>query len=160
MELMIVLAIVAIMASIAVPSFTRTIRDQRVLSASNALIAALALTRSEAISRGTPMTICVTADPNSATPACSVGTDWATGWLIYRTADAAVAPLPVVRVGAANPSVSMVGGNAVNYNNRGIPGAVATVVVKAASCDASVDKKITVRLNTAGLIASTAGTCP
>lgn len=52
-ELMITLVIVGILATIAVPSFRDFVRTQRVKSASFELVAALTLTRSEAIKRNT-----------------------------------------------------------------------------------------------------------
>lgn len=161
LELMIVLGIVAIMASIAVPSFTRLIRGQRVLAASNAFISAMTMARNEAITRGTGIVICSTDDPNAATPACSGSTNWETGWLIFRQADLAAAPIPLIRVGSANAGVTMVApGGAVIFNSRGIPaGGAAALQVDAADAT-SGDKSITINLGTNGLTSSTAGYYP
>ena len=52
-ELMITLTIAGILATIAIPSFRDFVRTQRVKSASFELVAALTLTRSEAIKRNT-----------------------------------------------------------------------------------------------------------
>jgi type IV fimbrial biogenesis protein FimT len=56
-ELMITLVIIGILATIAVPSFRDFVRTQRVKSASFELVAALTLTRSEAIKRNTNITM-------------------------------------------------------------------------------------------------------
>ena len=69
-ELMVVLAIVGILTTIAVPSFRETINRQKLSAASGDLYAAIILTRSEAIRRG------ARADLNAA------GTTWAGGWTV------------------------------------------------------------------------------
>lgn len=56
-ELMITIGIVGILATIAVPSFRDYVRNQRVKSASFELVAALSLTRSEAIKRNKDIAI-------------------------------------------------------------------------------------------------------
>lgn len=70
-ELLIVLTIVGILASMAVPSFQSMIHNQRVKSASFELFASLMVARSEAIKRNGDVTI---------TPV-SVGS-WQAGWQI------------------------------------------------------------------------------
>ncbi len=79
-ELMVSLAIVAILATVAVPSFTETIKNNRLVTQVNLLAGSLALARSEAIKFGAPATVCV----NNAQPAltCS-GTDWDEGWMVW-----------------------------------------------------------------------------
>lgn len=56
-ELMITIAIAAVLATLAAPSFRDYVRTQRVKSASFDLVAALTLTRSEAIKRNTNVVI-------------------------------------------------------------------------------------------------------
>jgi type IV fimbrial biogenesis protein FimT len=69
-ELMITIAIAAILMSIAVPSFQRLIEDYRARSQTNDLIGALQLARSEAIKRGRTVSFAPT------------GADFSTGWNI------------------------------------------------------------------------------
>nr|CDQ37520.1 putative major pilin subunit [Virgibacillus halodenitrificans] len=69
LELLIVLVIFAIMASIAVPSFQSLRQHQQLTDASNELVAALRLARGEAIMREADVTM---------SPA--TGKDWAKGW--------------------------------------------------------------------------------
>ncbi|MFT6164350.1 MAG: type IV fimbrial biogenesis protein FimT [Zhongshania aliphaticivorans] len=57
LELMVTLAIAAILASIAAPSFNGLIENQRVRSVSNDLLSSLNLARSEAVTRNTNITI-------------------------------------------------------------------------------------------------------
>jgi type IV fimbrial biogenesis protein FimT len=69
-ELIVVIAILAILAGIVMPSFQNTIRNQRVKNASFELFASLILARSEAIKRNGDVTI---------TP---VSGSWESGWQI------------------------------------------------------------------------------
>ncbi|MDF9435253.1 GspH/FimT family pseudopilin [Chromohalobacter israelensis] len=75
LELLIVLVIFAIMASIAVPSFQSLRQHQQLTDASNELVAALRLARGEAIMREADVTLCASADGES----CG-GEDWSKGW--------------------------------------------------------------------------------
>ena len=77
LELLIVLVIFAILASMALPSFQRLQYRQQLVSASNELVAALRLARGEAIMREADVTLCASADGDS----CG-GDDWAKGWRI------------------------------------------------------------------------------
>ena len=72
-ELMIVVVIAAILASIAAPSFISMIRDMRLSSASSQLFADLNIAKSEAIKRNARVLVC--AYPSGAPPtACAVAT--------------------------------------------------------------------------------------
>ena len=78
-ELMITIAIAAILLTIAVPSFQHSIRGNRLTTEANELFSAMSLARSEAIKRGTSITVCASSDQI----ACSNSTDWATGWIVF-----------------------------------------------------------------------------
>lgn len=78
-ELMVALAILAIIAGLAAPSFTQMIQRNRVAVAANDLLAALQLARTEAIRQRKPITAC---RRNEAGDACEDGTDWSVGWLV------------------------------------------------------------------------------
>ena len=80
-ELMITLAIAAILTTVAIPSFTETIKNNRLATRTNLLVGALNLARSEAIKRGITVTVC--ASSNATQTACSGGTNWAQGWLVW-----------------------------------------------------------------------------
>ena len=79
LELMFTIAVLAVMASLAVPSFLETIRANRIVTDNNELIAALVLARSEAIKRGQRVTVCPSADQAS----CAGGGGWEQGWIVF-----------------------------------------------------------------------------
>jgi type IV fimbrial biogenesis protein FimT len=80
-ELMVVVAILGILASVALPSFRPMIANNRIVANTNDLVADLALARSEAAKRGgsTVVTVCTSGDGAS----CSGSTDWSGGRLVF-----------------------------------------------------------------------------
>ncbi len=78
-ELMVVVAIAAILALMAAPSFTETINRTRRKTYSNQLFEDLAVARNEAIKRGVPVTVCPSTDGES----CADNDSWVTGWIVF-----------------------------------------------------------------------------
>lgn len=76
-ELMVTIAIVAILAAIAFPSFQATIRSNRLATSSNELLATIALARSEALRSARGAGIC----PSEDGATCSA--DWNDGWIVW-----------------------------------------------------------------------------
>ena len=89
-ELMVTVAVLAIILAIAVPGFQAFIASGRVTTTTNDMVGALTLARSEAIRRGTRVTLCKSSDGASCTDAGG----WEQGWIAFvdptRGADAAV----------------------------------------------------------------------
>lgn len=79
LELMVTLAVSAILMFIAVPSFVSFIRNSQLTTQANAFFTDLSLTKSEAVKRNARVSIC--ASSNGAT--CSGSTNWATGWIVF-----------------------------------------------------------------------------
>jgi type IV fimbrial biogenesis protein FimT len=78
-ELMVTLAIMAILAAIALPSFRDSIRRNEVTTSSNALLADLSYARTEAANRGLIASVCPSTDGQN----CSTTTTYDTGWIVY-----------------------------------------------------------------------------
>jgi type IV fimbrial biogenesis protein FimT len=78
LELLMTVAILAIVLTVGIPSFAETIRNNRLASGANELRASLALARSEAAKRGVQVSIC----PRSGN-ACADSLEWSTGWLVF-----------------------------------------------------------------------------
>ncbi len=70
-ELIVVVAIIAIMLALAVPSFATFISSYRATSAINDLLQAVTQTRIEALKRGRSVTL------------APVGSDWRQGWTVF-----------------------------------------------------------------------------
>lgn len=81
-ELMITIALVAIIVGIAIPSFRDMIMNNRLVAQANDVVTLLNLGRSEAVKRGRRVVLCNTADPNAA-PACQNGTTYSGGMLLF-----------------------------------------------------------------------------
>jgi type IV fimbrial biogenesis protein FimT len=112
-ELMVVLAIVAVLVTIAAPSFTKIIQANSVATTVNVFMSDLRFARSESIRLGGGVVMCRSNAPEDATPACNSGSGpnsegWSTGWIIFHDLDgddAKGAAEPLLRVQAAISSV-------------------------------------------------------
>ena len=82
-ELMVTIVVLAILLSVAVPSFWNVIQSNRVTAQANELVTALNFARSEAVKRGEIVSLCATNQAD--TPACATsGSDsWSDGWLVF-----------------------------------------------------------------------------
>lgn len=84
LELIITMAIAAILLTIAVPSFQTTITNNRLATQTNSLVTDINIARSEAVKRGTSVVLCSSADPNAAAPVClGAGNAWTSGWIVF-----------------------------------------------------------------------------
>jgi len=110
-ELLITLAVGAVLLVVAVPNLNTFVKNNRIVSSTNDFIAAVNIARTEAIRRGVTVVMCRTTQPLAATPSCnrsgSTANDWSTGWLMYATdgdineRDYASATDELIRVGQA-----------------------------------------------------------
>ncbi|MDP1864033.1 MAG: GspH/FimT family pseudopilin [Thiobacillus sp.] len=82
-EMMITIAVLAILLSIAIPSFQTLMLDNRIAAQANQLITAFNYGRSEAVKRAAPATVC----PTNGGAACAGSTNWSTGWLVFADAN-------------------------------------------------------------------------
>jgi type IV fimbrial biogenesis protein FimT len=79
-ELMITVVVAGILMGLAAPSFVSFVKNNRLSSQANELMADLAFARSEAVKRGANITICRASDPFAACTG-SPG-QWSTGWIV------------------------------------------------------------------------------
>jgi len=126
-ELVITVAIIAILATIALPSFAYTIRSSRVRTEANDFVSALNLARNEAITRSRNVTICA-ADTRVGVPtSCGAATDWQHGWIVFLDQTSSGTPgafdaADILRSWNGNEKNSMAAAGDVTYvrfNSRG-----------------------------------------
>lgn len=76
-ELMLTIAVAAVLVTVAVPGMRDFVQNNRLAAQSNEFLTTLALARSEALKRGTPVTVCRSAN------GASCGGSWADGWIVF-----------------------------------------------------------------------------
>lgn len=78
-ELMVTIAIAAILAGLAVPSFQDLIASNRLKSHASSLLSSLLLARGEAIKRNSRVVLCKSADGST----CTATGGWQQGWIVF-----------------------------------------------------------------------------
>jgi len=106
-----VIAIVAIALTLAVPGFVTLISRSRMTTAVNTLVTNLQLARSEAVKRGSRVTLCP-AVRGSSPLACADSTSWQTGYIVFSNPNNADTPASADQVirhvqGGANAPISI-----------------------------------------------------
>lgn len=84
-ELLMALAISAVLLTVAIPNLRDFVRENRLRGAVNSLTFDAAYARSEAIKQVTPVILCKSID--GASCATAVGTSWSNGWIVFLDAD-------------------------------------------------------------------------
>lgn len=167
-ELMVTLAVMAVVIGIAVPSFTTLIHTNRVKTLTEDLASSVNLARMEALKRGKRVSVCASSDGI----ACSG--QWTDGWIIFldgAASDAAAAPVittpltDILRVqqktgDGANIGVS--GGKTfLRYTSTGMLGRTdnneIAITVSSSGCKSNVARKIDINL--AGMVSVSPETC-
>lgn len=84
-ELMVTIAVLGILITIAAPSFLNLLRDSQRSSAVNDLLADLTFARSEAARRGRVVGVCSNVPSTGDT--CGTNAQWGDGWLVFEDTD-------------------------------------------------------------------------
>ena len=96
-ELMMTLAIAAILLTVAVPSFITFTKNSRITAQANKVVTAVSLARGEASKRGTRVVLCRSNEVGKADPDCSgnggTSKDWSKGWLVFAVGTSRSTPL-------------------------------------------------------------------
>lgn len=84
-ELMVVIAIVAVMTTLAAPSFKNLIQSNNMSGAVNTFLADMRYARSESIRRGGGVVMCRSSNPEDSSATCGSGSTvgWESGWIIF-----------------------------------------------------------------------------
>lgn len=78
-ELMIVVAVVAVLSALAIPSYKYITTSNRIANEINGLLGDLQYARFAAVKEGQTVTICSSANGST----CAASTNWATGWIVF-----------------------------------------------------------------------------
>jgi len=87
LELMIVVAIVGVLGSLALAGLKEWNRSARRTAAVSDFLSALHVARSEAVKRNVRVGVCPSEDSDQADATCLVTKDWAVGWIVFVDAD-------------------------------------------------------------------------
>jgi type IV fimbrial biogenesis protein FimT len=79
MELLVALAIAAILFAIGVPTIRNVATGSQLSSSANDLLASIQLARSEAIKRNLSVSVCPSSNGDAD---CDLGDDWEVGWMV------------------------------------------------------------------------------
>lgn len=139
-ELMVTLAIIALLAVIGEPPLANMLRDNRLSAQANALNAALVRARGEAVAQRGSVSICSSANASADAATCSAG-QWEGGWIVFVDTDnygsrdtgelllAAAGTLPT---GSTLRSSGFTNAGYVRFDARGVPDSAGTFTI----CDA------------------------
>jgi len=119
LELMVIIAILAILITLALPSFQSTLRSNRVATTSNELLASLSLARSEGIRSTKGGGVCTSVNGT----ACGGG--WNDGWMVWTESNGngifdGADTDTVTRFSAGRQQLELAGtANAIAFDGRG-----------------------------------------
>ena len=83
-ELVVTLAVAALLASLAAPSVRDFIVRSGMTNLGNEFNASILKARNEAVNRNTCVTMCMSSNASAASPSCTTsGTDWQVGWIVF-----------------------------------------------------------------------------
>ncbi len=152
-ELMITVAILAILLSIAVPSFRDVLLGSKLGSYANNFLASIYLARGEAIKRNSVVILCASSDGTSCTGS------WEHGWIVL------TGTTVIHRQQALNSGFKMTesgGTTSLNFQATGVGVTPATLTVCRATPSAGAQERvISVNLTGRASVSKTAtGSCP
>ncbi|MCK0506284.1 GspH/FimT family pseudopilin [Aromatoleum anaerobium] len=158
-ELMVAIAILGIVLGLGMPAFNSAIQNNRATSATNDLVTALQLARSEAVKRRQDIVVC---RRNGDGDACANGTDWAVGWLVQgpqEQDDGTVVQITIQVWDPPHGRAILTGPNAgITFQQNGQASREVdfSVVFK----DCSGNEKRTINVKTTGRVSTTRTACP
>lgn len=145
LELMVTLAVAAILVTIAIPSYRGLVQRNALTASVNDLVGDLNYARSEAVTRGQSVYLCQSSDQAS----CTKDSDWGKGWIVYAPAPPTVTPSKdnLLRVRSALKNsiqidVAMFSGPPVEFDANGFSASNGTFTVS--TNDSLKDKEIKV----------------
>lgn len=154
-ELMIGIAVLAVLLALAVPSFSNASLPSKLRSEANSLTGDARLARSEAIKRNTTVTLCVSADGKT----CGAG-NWSQGWIVV--APGLASPLQSEPPAPTGYHITAAGGlSALIFQASGTSTNAATFTVCRATPVGSQERSVTISVvGRPSVRTTTNGVCP
>ena len=136
-ELMIAITILGVLLTIGIPSLTTLIKNNRLTTVTNNIIAGMQTARAEAVSRGVPVIFC---QNNGSDTGCDGSFGFAQGWLVGTDTDSDGTINEVVRIQSSPPSnvqitTSNITSNFLRYRNNGMIETYGTIPGRIQICD-------------------------
>lgn len=158
-EAMITLAVLAILATLAAPSFDSLILRTRLISLGNDLMASVQLARSEALKRNAVVVLCASANGSTCSGS---GGDWGAGWIVALDAGGTVLNTQGgVPAGWRVIEEVATAQKTLRFQPTGVGSTPATLVVCRSNPLGSLERKVTIRATgSATAQTTTAGSCP
>lgn len=148
-ELMITIAILAILISMAAPSFSGAVQSTRITGLSHSLQGSLQLARSEAIKRQAQVIVC---RANVALDGCADGEDWSNGWMVLSANET------ILKLWEGGGGVAVNGpSEAINFYGDGMASGRAQWSINYSACTNTLGRIIT--LNLIGNFSTEPGGC-
>lgn len=161
-ELMVTVALVAILLAIGLPSFQGSMRSNQVATGTNELMASINLARTEAIRNPNGAAMCASSDGEDC-----VG-DWNDGWIVWISGDTDNDPdgdddrvLRYVE-GRGNLDISADStglGDTIRFDNRGRSTEARTLTVRSDVCPTGSELVRTLSLSLTGQVKMERGAC-
>jgi type IV fimbrial biogenesis protein FimT len=157
-ELMVTIAIVAILLAIGLPSFQGSMRSNRIATSTNELMASLSLARTEAIRSTKSAEVCASSNGTSC------GDDWNEGWIVWTDNDGnnAIGGGEVVRYVQAHPNLSLaMAADKIGFDNRGRSvGGEQTFILRPDDCPNGQKLQRSLKVTSVGQVNMTQEDCP
>lgn len=165
-ELMVTVAVLAILVAIGLPSFQSSMRSNRLATATNELIASINLTRSEAVRNPNGAAMCASSDGATCTGS------WDDGWIVWidRNGDGnpdltGAGTDILLRVVEGRGSVEIIAsaggmGEKIRFDNRGRSLESRTLTVQSDTCPSGNELVRRVSLSLTGQVKTARGACP
>lgn len=150
-EMLVTVAVIGIIMAVGVPSMTSFLASRAAVANAEELAEALRFARSEAVKRGTQITVC-SSDTSKTEPTCSNSKSWMSGWIV----DMSGKTLRVQNIVRAMKSLDG-GTEAVTFESNGIASSGATNFVFKPVGEDRDDSIRTVSLNIQGQVSITKG---
>jgi len=162
-ELMVTLVVLAVVLSIAIPSFANLVQSNRLVTTTNQLVVGFEVARSEAVKRGLQVAVCAR---QAGTQDCSQGNTWSEGWLIFVDRDGSTNTIDgddqLVRTGSAIDSQIALseqnGRDVVVFDALGFATTNGTFDLNPSPCGTN-DPNRTIALSASGQTTITKGDC-